>query len=313
MMRRKNNILKIFIILLLVGWWQHYSYAQVNKLLEAFDCYQNRDFNCAKSKVDEVVLHPETKDEPVAWSLKAHVYYQFFKNYEYNVYNSNYRNEALNAVQMSQSLAPDAETETNNKRLIKAIAESYFNQIKIFLYDSMNYERCLELYSNYKNIYKQVEPAMDFKSKDVEFYLSVGGQFVTTVKKLLDLESNIPQSLFDKYTEISKVAFNKVIELDPNHPGALKGLAVAYYNQGAKLIKEMSFDTPIEQIEQIQENANKYFKQALPYMQKANEVKPNDPDIIEGLTGIYYALHENEKYIEYKKKLDSLKKQSEPK
>ncbi len=310
-MKKKNNILKIFIIFLGVGWWQHYSNAQVNKLLEAFDCYQNRDFACAKAKVDEVVLHPETKEEPAAWSLKAYVYYQYFKMYEYNLHNSNYRKEAFNAVQTSQSLSPDAETEANNKKLIKVIAESYFNQIKIYLYDSLNYDKCLELYTNYKNTYLIIEPSMNFKSKDIEFYLSVGGQFVTTVKHLLDLESGIPPSLFDKYTEIAKIAFNKVLELELNHPGALKGLAIAYYNQGAKLIKEMSFDTPIEQIEQIQENANKYFKQALPYMQKAYEVKPDDSDIIEGLTGIYYALHDNEKYLEFKKKLDTLKKQKD--
>ncbi len=311
MMKKKNNILKIFIIFLWVGWWQHYSNAQVNKLLEAFDCYQNRDFACAKAKVDEVVLHPETKEEPAAWSLKAYVYYQYFKIYEYNLHNSNYRKDAFSAVQTSQSLSPDAETEVNNKKLIKVIAESYFNQIKIYLYDSLNYDRCIELYTNYKNTYLIIEPSMNFKSKDIEFYLSVGGQYVTTVKKLLDAESGMIQTVFNNYTEIAKIAFNKVLELDPTNTGALEGLAIAYYNQGAKLIKEMSFDTPIEQIEQIQENANKYFKQALPYMQKAYELKPDDSDIIEGLTGIYYALHDNEKYIEFKKKLDTLKKQKD--
>ena len=161
------------IILLLAGYGLHKTHAQVDKLMEAFDCYQNKNFACAKNKIDEVILHPETKEEPTAWTLRAYIYYQYFRNYEHNLYNSKYRTEAIKSVQTSQSLSPDAETETNNKQLIKTIAESYFNQIKIYLYDSLNYNVCVELYQNFKKTLTLVEPNTNFKEKDIEFYLSI--------------------------------------------------------------------------------------------------------------------------------------------
>ncbi|MCX7728159.1 MAG: hypothetical protein N2203_01695, partial [Bacteroidia bacterium] len=181
-MKNKHKIL--ILIILFVGSMQHLFHAQVNKLMEAFDCYQNKNFTCAKNKIDSAVTHPDTKDEPGAWSLKAYVYYQYFKMYEYKIHNSRYRQISLDAAFTSESLNPDAETSNNNKRLLKTIAESYYNQIKIYLYDSLSYNKSVELFNNYKSLYQKIDPNYNFKSKDIEFYNSVGGQFVSTAKKL---------------------------------------------------------------------------------------------------------------------------------
>lgn len=302
---RRNYYIPLFTILL-IGWMQHFTNAQVNKLMEAFECYQNKNFECAKNKIDSVVLHPETKEEPAAWSLKAHIYYQYFKMYEYKLYNSPYRESSIDAIKTSETLNPDDETKINNKKLLKTIAESYYNQIKIYLYDSLNYDKSLKLYNNYKKLYQTIEPSFNFKNKDIEFYNSVGGQFVTTVKELFDSNITISENKFNEYNEAAKISFNKVLEIDPNNVGALKGLAITYYNQGARLIKNMAIDTPIEQLDPIQENANRYFKQALPYMQKAYELNPNDKNLISGLAGIYLALHDNDKFLHYKKILDKI-------
>jgi tetratricopeptide (TPR) repeat protein len=173
----------------------------------------------------------------------------------------------------------------------------------------LNYEICLQLYNNYKKYYQEIYPGTDFKEKDIEFYLSVGGEFVTRAKKELESsKSEVLPDVFNRYIDVAKITFSKVLDLDPNNISALKGLAFAYYNLGAKLIKDMSYDISIEETFQIQENANKYFKQALPYMQKAYELNKDDDKVIEGLTGIYEALHDHDKYIEFKKKLDQIKK-----
>jgi len=305
-MKKYLNIRAWFI--LWIGWLPHFIPAQVDKYMEAMECYQKKDFACAKNKIDEVVIHPDTKDEPAAWTLKAYVYFQLFKNQEVNNRYSKYRQESIKSLEKSESLSPDPDVKEQNKKLLKVIAETFYNQIKVFLYDSLNYNACIELYNNYKNIYKTYDPNIDFKNKDMEFYLSVGGQFVSTMKQLFDSGKDIDESTFNKYTEVAKVSFNKVLELDPNNVSAFEGLAFTYYNQGAHIIKTMSFDIPIEQIDQMQDKSVQYLKQALPYMQKAYELNPNDPKIVEGLAGIYYALHDNEKHAEYMKKLEKLKK-----
>jgi hypothetical protein len=43
-------------------------------------------------------------------------------------------------------------------------------------------------------------------------------------------------------------------------------------------------------------------------MEKAYTLDPQRTDAIEGLSGIYYSLGEEEKSIEYKKKLEEIKK-----
>jgi tetratricopeptide (TPR) repeat protein len=306
-MKKYLNIRVWFI--LWIGWLPHLILAQVDKYMEAMECYQKKDFACAKNKIDEVVIHPDTKDEPAAWTLKAYVYFQLFKNQEVNNRYSKYRQESIKSLEKSESLSPDPDVKEQNKKLLKIIAETFYNQIKVFLYDSLNYNACLELYNNYKSIYKTYDPNVDFKNKDIEFHLSVGGQFVSTMKQILDSSKDVDESKFKKYTEVAKVSFNKVLELDPNNVSALEGLAITYYNQGAHIIKTMSFDIPFEEIYQMQDKSVQYFKQALPYMQKAYELKPNDPGIIEGLAGIYWALNEYEKHKEYMKKLEKLKKE----
>lgn len=305
-MKKRINIILIFV--LTIG-WVHHHYAQVNKLMQAFECYQSKNMTCAKNKIDSVVLHPETKSEPAAWSLKAYIYYYYFKTYETNIYNSKFREQSLQDIKTSLSLSPDPETEQNDKRLLKTIAESYYSQIKIYLYDSLNFNICQKLYDNYKNNLLLLSPGSDFKYKDIEFYLSVGGHYVSVVKQILEGDkADNNARFFNNYIEIAKVCFNKVLELDPNNPSAMEGLAIVYYNQGAKLIKDVPIDTPIDEMDKIQEDAKKYFKQALPYMQKAYQAKPQDRRIIEGLTGIYYGLNETDKYIEFRKKLDEIKK-----
>ncbi len=272
--------------------------AQVKKLYEASECLQQKNYICAKNKIDSVVANPETIEEPYAWTIRAFAYYGLFKQNESAKYQSKYREEAVKSIEKSTSLNPTEENKIENKKIIKAAAESYYNQINLYLHDSLNFNICQELYSHYKKLYTQIDTTFRFKDKDLEFYLTVGGVFADAYTK--------SEFTKEEYGDIAKTCFNKAIEIDQQNVTALFNLGSIYYNQGAQLIKQMSFDTPIDQIEQIQDNSIKFFKQALPYMLKAYELNPKEEKIVRGLTGIYYALHDTDKYIEFGKKLKEL-------
>jgi len=54
------------------------------------------------------------------------------------------------------------------------------------------------------------------------------------------------------------------------------------------------------------EEAMAVFAKALPYMEKADELKPNDVDAMRGLQQLYYRLKMTDKYNAVKAKLDAL-------
>jgi hypothetical protein len=47
----------------------------------------------------------------------------------------------------------------------------------------------------------------------------------------------------------------------------------------------------------------KHFREALPFLLKADSLCPNDSSVIQALMGIYYTFNDNDKYLRYKKKL----------
>ena len=51
------------------------------------------------------------------------------------------------------------------------------------------------------------------------------------------------------------------------------------------------------------------FRRSLPYMKTGLNVDPKNEHILEGLAGIYFALNEPDKSIEFKEKLKMLKEQ----
>jgi hypothetical protein len=79
-----------------------------------------------------------------------------------------------------------------------------------------------------------------------------------------------------------------------------------YYNQGVNLITQSDYDIDIVALNDIQESSKKLFVDALPYMQKAYEIKPTDRDVLLGLSGIYFSLNEKEKSDFFKQKLQQL-------
>jgi len=62
----------------------------------------------------------------------------------------------------------------------------------------------------------------------------------------------------------------------------------------------------------LQYKAIEKFQQSLPYMQKAQELKPEDEDIVFALASIYYALSEEEEYAKCMEMYEALAKTGVP-
>ena len=107
-------------------------------------------------------------------------------------------------------------------------------------------------------------------------------------------------TLYERFGEEDKAieSYNKALEIDPNFFNALYNLGALYYNKGVKQI-EVANAVPANDNAKYEEEMNKvdpFFKKAVPYMEKCNELQPDDQMTLESLKNLYYRLKDMDKY-----------------
>lgn len=119
---------------------------------------------------------------------------------------------------------------------------------------------------------------------------------------------NAEAHLYDKIGEKEKAIdmYEKAIEVDPKFFDAYYNLGVLYFNEGVALTEEANKITDNQKYLEAKEKADAKFKEALPYIEKAHELKPDDMNIISTLRTLYYRLKMDEKYEKISKKMEGL-------
>ncbi|MGM0619923.1 MAG: tetratricopeptide repeat protein [Bacteroidota bacterium] len=100
-------------------------------------------------------------------------------------------------------------------------------------------------------------------------------------------------------------SYEKAIEIEPDMFNANYNLGALYYNEGVEQI-EVANNIPTSENERYQEElakADKWFKLALPYMEKCHEIQPDDNMTMESLKNLYYRLKMMDEYNEMLEKL----------
>jgi tetratricopeptide (TPR) repeat protein len=107
--------------------------------------------------------------------------------------------------------------------------------------------------------------------------------------------------------EKAEAAFKKALELDSMYEDAAYSLGAHFVNLGAagkEKADKLPFGDPT--YDQVLKDADKYYEQALPYLEKADKIKPNNPEVLKTLFQLYRRLGNTEKSAEYKAKYDAL-------
>ncbi len=103
-------------------------------------------------------------------------------------------------------------------------------------------------------------------------------------------------------------AYKKVIELDPKYTDAYLGLGAVYFNIAAEYNNKINDLMPGDPKEdEYKAKMKENFEKSLPYLEKADELNPNNKDILNSLKQVYYKLEMIDKYKETKAKLEALK------
>jgi tetratricopeptide (TPR) repeat protein len=113
-------------------------------------------------------------------------------------------------------------------------------------------------------------------------------------------------TLFDKlgWFEDAKRSYEYCLELDENYFNAQYNLGVLYYNNAVKLYEEANLINDIQEYNKVKEVADAEIAKALPYIERAHEINPDDIETLKTLKTLYYRLQMDEKYDEVVNKLE---------
>ena len=285
-----TNLILSTLLLLSIG-----VYSQEEKLYRArvlLDSKIPANIELARLCVDSLVLDSVTKDDFISWTLRSFIYFDIYKRTEKNKLNSDLRDTIISSILKSNRLNPDETYAGNNKKLLQNIGAGYFNLAKKMLEDSVNEEKSLIAFNRFKEIYKILEPDINFKQKDIEYNLTIGSIFS---------EIFIKDNNNTKAQNTAKVALLKVIELDPGNESANINLGLMYDNQAVNLSKELDYGADFTQIDFIQENMIKLAKQSEQFIFKVYSKNNKNVRSVEALFYLYRMLLDEPKSDEFKK------------
>jgi tetratricopeptide (TPR) repeat protein len=115
-------------------------------------------------------------------------------------------------------------------------------------------------------------------------------------------------TLYDKLGETDKAleTYNRCIEIDPDYFNAYYNIGVMYYNNAVEMYKAADeIGTPKEYGEAT-DAADVVLAKALPFMEEANRIDPEEVSTLETLKTLYYRMGMIDKYEEVKAKLESM-------
>jgi tetratricopeptide (TPR) repeat protein len=112
---------------------------------------------------------------------------------------------------------------------------------------------------------------------------------------------NLNQNNYDAAIE----ELTKSVELKADFYDSQYGLGAAYINKAADMFTKANEIMDVNQYTKAIEQANAVYAKALPYMEKAHELKPDDIDTMRRLQELYYRLKMTDKYQAIKAKADA--------
>ena len=109
------------------------------------------------------------------------------------------------------------------------------------------------------------------------------------------------QGMFEK----AESDYMKAIEIKPDFFDAIYNLGALYFNKGAEVYNSAN-DLPLKEeakAKVLRTEAENLFQKALPYLEKAEQMSPNDKSTLLSLKNIYARTKQTEKYNAVNEKL----------
>jgi len=276
--------------------------AQQTKTDEALMAYKEGDLNKAKVLITEALENEEQRNDSKTWNFKGHIFKQIYKLSGLNP-TSEERDIASEAFMKSSDLNKESKFHSDNLKALKYLSATYFNDAVKAAID-VRYstaEDPVDYFEKFRTIKLWINPAENITRQELEFLKLLAQGFEVAHSE----SENGDEILLEKAVE----HYKRAITLDSLDYEANFNLAIVYYNEGAKLISQIDYTTGFIELLEIQKECVELFKNALPFMEKADEIRPDRIETIKGLMFINRALNNFDKYLELKVKLDQILKE----
>lgn len=258
--------------------------------------YQNQELQKAKRLIDSAITIEGEKEDPYTWQARGFIYKDLFKKSEGNTREEN-RKEAIEAYRSSLEREPEEKVKKACRKGLNYMANSSFNDAMKRL-DTNRIERPVELFELYLSIMEDLGKGDgELKEDKIQFYNRLGSTYMALYEGERGHDEEDFQNAID--------AFGKVLANDSSNYLANYNTGILYYNRGVQIAQEVNpgkMEVELKKMKELQKKSAEFFQKALPYMKKAHQQKPERIETLEGLAGIYYSLHEDEKSEKYKKK-----------
>ena len=106
------------------------------------------------------------------------------------------------------------------------------------------------------------------------------------------------------YVAAAEKSYSKAVELDANNFDAVYNLGALYFNRAVKMNEAANLIDDMKKFEAAKDEADKVFDQALPILEKAYQINPDDKGVLVSLKQLYY--RKMAKDESYKTKYDEI-------
>ena len=267
-------------------------------LVKAYNSIRTGKIDSAKIYIDNAIKDSATRKDPQFWYVRGFIYKELYKKYETADKQTLFRDTAVADLFTSTRIDTSATNKQNNYNVLTFLAGSYYNDAGA-LVDSLHYDLANEYYRKYVKITDITAPS-SLPPFEISYNLKLG-----TVYSFLFFHS-VNDKVKTAYLDSARDAYNTVLSLNSNDVSANYNLAILYYNQAVYIINETNFDADISRLNAAQDTSVRLALRSLPYMQRTYQLDPGKKDAVKGLEGIYYLLHDTQKFAEYQQKLKAL-------
>ena len=195
--------------------------------------------------------------------------------------------------------------------------EIYYAIIAYERDEKQNYDKAREVISRAKQAFPE---ETNFRKQEVDLLLKQDktAEAKAELQKAIDAEPKNPDLYFnlgylneelgDQQAAID--AYKKALEVDPTHKNSAFNLAVLHYNKAADTVKEANnvglSKAEAKKGQELRKQATQYFKDALPYVENALKLHPDNRTLMEITMVTYDRAGMADKANELQKKLDSM-------
>ena len=113
--------------------------------------------------------------------------------------------------------------------------------------------------------------------------------------QLYDVMGRVYETGLKDYAKAEEY-FKKALEIKPDYVESLSNLGRVYFNQAVNKQGEANMINDAKQYQEELAKAKEFFKKALPFFEKAHEMKPEEREYMTALRGIYYNLNMGDKF-----------------